>query len=337
MDPWETLTLIESCIPRIPLYHFSITAIALVFPLLIVALKVTPAQTHWLNIVLLAVHSVYLLYNILVEPPPNVFRSLGVPINAPVSVLRAGLGDTGADVALENLLDRFSSFDPRVYYVRFGHNTLLDCEHCTTFTTHALTALPNLILSYIPTLAFQGILTSPATRRERWRTWTIIPLLLLGPYEFYKVSIARVDMPRPGVEQIMWHDVLYLLRHIVFLVLPFVTLYFLPLAPETTPALVHTVTVLQDTLRRLEMFAGVQAASMRSPSLRQRIVDYWETQEEKSNQGRQNKRVQAEAARLQQSYASGPPAGPLRTKAIEVSKVLIERLKSVEEALSKNA
>lgn len=96
-------------------------------------------------------------------------------------------------------------------------------------------------------------------------------------------------MPRPGVEQIMvrtyyqyirssylvfdqWHDVLYLLRHMIFLVLPFVTLYFLPLAPETTPALVHTVTVLQDTLRRLEMFAGVQAASMRSPSLRQRIV-----------------------------------------------------------------
>lgn len=118
MDPWATLALAQSYIPRVPLYHFSIIVTALAIPLLILSFKIAPVQTHWVNIVLLAAHSIYILYNILVEPPPNIFESLGLPINAPVTSLKEGLGGTGGDVALESLLDRFFSFDPRVYYVR---------------------------------------------------------------------------------------------------------------------------------------------------------------------------------------------------------------------------
>lgn len=70
----------------------------------------------------IALHSIYILYNVIVRSQQNLFTVLKIPLTEPTDAIRARLLHI-ADVpdlpeALERLLMRFSSFDTRHRYVR---------------------------------------------------------------------------------------------------------------------------------------------------------------------------------------------------------------------------
>jgi hypothetical protein len=68
-----------------------------------------------LVLVLVVLHTLYILHTLLVSPPPNVFTRLGLPINTPPETIRAALLDTQLP---EHLLKRLHSRDARTLYVR---------------------------------------------------------------------------------------------------------------------------------------------------------------------------------------------------------------------------
>lgn len=70
-------------------------------------------------------HTLYIVYVITLQSPPNLFRSLNIPLNAHPDTIRstilkkAGLPlNATLPKPMENLLTRLSSFDGRSTYVR---------------------------------------------------------------------------------------------------------------------------------------------------------------------------------------------------------------------------
>ena len=70
----------------------------------------------------LALHTLYIFYNIFFNAPQNVFRSLDLPINAPTDLLRAKVLEYSQDDSLaphlEDLISRIASFEGRAMYAR---------------------------------------------------------------------------------------------------------------------------------------------------------------------------------------------------------------------------
>lgn len=77
---------------------------------------------------LLILHTLYTLYTLIIDYPPNIFTALHIPLTTPADRIRAILlahagrtpGQPGAVLppALESLLTRLASFDMRTIYVR---------------------------------------------------------------------------------------------------------------------------------------------------------------------------------------------------------------------------
>ena len=79
----------------------------------------------WLTL-LVTLHTMYVLYVLTVQWPPNLFQRLRLPLTMPsngiraILLERAGLpSDASLPKALEGLLTRLSSFDTRAAYVRY--------------------------------------------------------------------------------------------------------------------------------------------------------------------------------------------------------------------------
>jgi hypothetical protein len=76
---------------------------------------------------LLVPYTFYVLYNLMLARPPNLFTELHLPLNAPQSTIQAALLAqdnssirTGAQPALEKLLARLASSEARTMLVRFA-------------------------------------------------------------------------------------------------------------------------------------------------------------------------------------------------------------------------
>lgn len=73
---------------------------------------------------LLALYTLYTVYNILFARPPNLFTSLQLPLNTPQAAIHAALlrnasrNDNVLPPALEKLLARLASLDARMMLVR---------------------------------------------------------------------------------------------------------------------------------------------------------------------------------------------------------------------------
>lgn len=72
---------------------------------------------------LVVLHSIFIIYNICLRRPPNIFKELGVPLTTPVDALRAQIlahAQTAIfPVELELLLARLSKYDTRVAFLRY--------------------------------------------------------------------------------------------------------------------------------------------------------------------------------------------------------------------------
>lgn len=134
-----------------------------------------PPQTHLLQAltILIILHSVYILYTILFNAPSNIFTALNVPLMTPTSVLRTKLSAYALNDTLpphtEALLTRLQSIDVRGYYVRFGHETIQQCDYCHSFTDFGLFVIPFAGLQYMRTAVTLGLMTIPGSGKRNWR------------------------------------------------------------------------------------------------------------------------------------------------------------------------
>ncbi|KAI0294846.1 hypothetical protein B0F90DRAFT_1754522 [Multifurca ochricompacta] len=239
--------------------------------------------------ILLALYTLYHLFNILFARPPNLFTSLQLPLNAPQSVIRAAFlrndsDNTALPPAFEKLLARLASVDARTMLVRFGQRAVQTCTHCTSETDYALHVLAPTLLSYTLAATMLGLVTIHGTARESRRGLSIMLLIFSALAEAYWAYTVPIMIPSRqkhhqfnGNEIIMWHDVLWSLRQALFLALP-LTIHLLP-APPYTPPLRTTLAAFSRTsdsiVARTHLLRLSSTGIQRAPELRTRAAEFW--------------------------------------------------------------
>ncbi|EIN09010.1 hypothetical protein PUNSTDRAFT_44485 [Punctularia strigosozonata HHB-11173 SS5] len=265
---------------------------------------------------LILIHSLYVLYILLVTPPPNLFSLLHIPLTTPSDKIRALLlaharlpPDAPLPPSLEDLLTRLSSFDVRTIYIRFGQPTVQSCSYCHTFDDYLLHYLPGPLLSYVRTAAVLGLVTLRGSFHERWRRYAVGLLVCAAVTEAYWTATVEVKIPRTGLGVIMWHDYLWTARHLLFLSLPLLV-HLLPLRPPPpSPAslllnpasplsLTSTVQASDAALARLALLKHAHGAIARHPDLRQKSGTWWAEQRQEGEWARADERVRVMADKL---------------------------------------
>ena len=105
------ITFLSTSIASVPLWLYAASR----------GSKDVPKHRRALTVVL-ALHTIFILYNLFFNAPQNVFRSLNIPINAPSDRIRVRLLEASQTVDLsprmDELISRLSSFDARALYAR---------------------------------------------------------------------------------------------------------------------------------------------------------------------------------------------------------------------------
>jgi len=311
------------------------------------------AQTY-ISLILLA-HTLYILYLIIITPPPNLFEFFNLPVNTPTDAVRAMVlqnSDTGEiPTHWEILMKRLGSFELRTLYVRFGHNVLSTCEYCHTYQDYALYALPRPLLSYVREIAVMGVLTLGVSGRAHLRPLGLGALIIAGLAEAYWLTTSVVRIPPPNVDMpvFMLHDKYLLWRNLFFLFLPLCIQYLPGILPPTirlpiitailhppptiTPemrgkALHATAKGLEHLIPTLHLLKYTRASLMRLPSMRERAGRWWAEEQTEGEWIRDSEEVQ-KAAR-----AAGLPFNgtdePLRVSARTAIEGLMAGLKPSE-------
>ena len=212
---------------------FLILAVCILVPALVLFRRQPPADRFSLHNALSAVavlHSLWILYTILVRWPPNIFQRLKLPLTTPSETIRAILlqraglpQDAALPRPLDSLLTRLSSFDMRTLYVRspcarslavrpltessfatrFGQTVIQDCEHCTTFDEYAIYTGPRMALGYIRECAMAGLMTIRGSGHERWRTYAVGVVVGAFILEGYTLTTTPLRIPRNGMNVFM--------------------------------------------------------------------------------------------------------------------------------------
>ncbi|TFK70029.1 hypothetical protein BDN72DRAFT_795923 [Pluteus cervinus] len=259
-------------------------------------------------------HTIWILKSLVLRSPVNIFKELGVEWTAPVDVLKAVVmqkassEDGGGEVPdyLNLLVKRLGSFEMRNLYIRFGHDAIASCEHCSKFEDYALFALAPVLLSYVFEALLIGIITLKNSHRESLRTHALGVLVCAGVLETYYRLTESVVLPQRGSNETvyMWHNNLTFYRHILFLLLPLIITSPLPLLlpprfspfpfiPSPTPtnpnhmvpapslpdpslSIQTTLNALNATMTRLHLLKYTHAALMRVPELRTQAGEWWE-------------------------------------------------------------
>ncbi|KAJ7150932.1 hypothetical protein C8R43DRAFT_1127845 [Mycena crocata] len=278
-----------------------------------------------LNIFIL-LHSLYFLYQIIVLPPLNIFTRLKIPLNTPTDAIRSILiqqSDTGdLPPPVETLLKRLGSFDVKTYYVRFGHSVVSTCDYCLSFDEFGMFALPRAMLSYIFATIIVGIVTMGGSGRERYRTLAVAALVGAFCIEAYYIATVSIEVPKDDKSVFMWHDNLYLLRRLLFLVLPSVV-HILPPSASAQALANPTLTAVrtaEQTAIRLQLLRVTRGAVMRVPELRERAVAWWTAEAQEGAWVREDDGVRELARKLNSGFddgsgSDGEGAGPLRMNA----------------------
>ncbi|KAG8971965.1 hypothetical protein FRC05_010500 [Tulasnella sp. 425] len=252
----------------------------------------------------LIVHEFVVAFEVLFNPPTNLFTALKVPVTAVASQLSAVLmAQSGAEFLpphLTNLLNRLQSFDTRTYYIRFGHEAIVTCTHCRTLYDYLLVHLAKVSLEYIRLTGLIAVMTVAGSGKQRWRRWGLAAVIGAFAAEMWTVATVEVRIPRNGLNAEMLHDKIWYLRHTFLFLLPLI-LHFLPYssASQSPFTLLHPVAIhLERIHARLSLFSLVHSAAQRNPELRNNAGQYWETMEKESTLGRESRDVKTEAERL---------------------------------------
>ncbi|KAJ7698544.1 hypothetical protein B0H17DRAFT_927151 [Mycena rosella] len=189
----------------VSLLVFLTTAAAVIAPWFYFAIHKAPGRgltsTRSLLNIFVLLHSLYLLYQLIVLPPTNIFARLRIPVSTPADAIRAVLlaqSDTGdLPPPLETLLKRLGSFDVKTYYIRrFGHAVVTTCDYCLAFDDFGLFAVPRALLSYICAAAAIGVITIASSGHERYRTLAVAAVAGAFCVEAYYIATATIQIPK---------------------------------------------------------------------------------------------------------------------------------------------
>ncbi|KIK70226.1 hypothetical protein GYMLUDRAFT_34716 [Collybiopsis luxurians FD-317 M1] len=301
----------------------------------------TPAYLRPALSFLVLCHTFYILYEILLDPPTNLFTALNVPLTYPTDSIRSLLlmfsddPASGLPAGIERVLTRLGSASMRILYVRFGHETIASCEYCSSWSDFALYALPGAVWEYSREVMMMGALTLRGTRHAEHRTLGVGALCAAAMFEAYVTLTTEINMPKDdnslsgfwqrverlygGHGVVMWHDVLLLARRILFLVLPIVVHFVLKPSPpllslsalsSPTPAGQPTQVTpesmafrtLQSLTTKIQLLRLTRGAIPRNPTLRAAAQKYWATERQEGEYIRGDGDVQRKARALQLGF-----------------------------------
>ncbi|KIM69488.1 hypothetical protein SCLCIDRAFT_1207920 [Scleroderma citrinum Foug A] len=272
--------------------------------------RASKSVAHRLLSLVVALHTVYILGQLLWFRPPNLFSRLQLPINAPVDRIKtilwmeAGFGHASnpplpKDVEL--LLSRLAIWVNRGLFTRFGQLSLQRCQFCSSLGDYALFTFASISLQYLQTATLLLVLTTGVNGRQRLRTAMLGVLVCAFLAEGYMLtSVSAVPLPKDAQHAFMWHDNLFLIRQVLFLALPLVLQVLPPIyAPGPpsvylAPALAH----LERALPRAHLLRHTQQVIMRHPELRDRAVRWWSRQAAEGEIAMGDETVQRTAEKL---------------------------------------
>ncbi|KAH7924370.1 hypothetical protein BV22DRAFT_1105519 [Leucogyrophana mollusca] len=305
------------------------------------------SETFFSALVLL--HTVFILWSLTLQRPPNLFTRLGIPVTTPTEHIRslllreagvAGGSQAALTVAtplpndLEFLLNKLSIADSRLLYTRFGQRALQTCQYCSSTFDYTLFVFSRALLAYVRTAFVVLLLTAGANNRERWRTFAVGALACAALAEGYILATtsAGVSIPKNGKGAFMWHDTLFLARNAVFLLIPLLIHLQPALARPGPPSagLLPVLAHLERSLPRAHLIKYARGAIMRRAELRAPAVRWWAREAREGEAGRADEDVQRTAERVGLGFddATGAGAsaeGKLRTSA----RMAVEALKGV--------
>ncbi|KAI6037615.1 hypothetical protein EDC04DRAFT_2571064 [Pisolithus marmoratus] len=247
---------------------------------------------HRLLLLAVSLHSIHILCQILLHRPPNLFRRLNVPLNVPVDQLRllllmeAGFdwqhqGAVTLPKDVELLLSRLAVPGSRGLFTRFGQHSMQSCQFCFSEGDYALFSLSLVLLQYLQTATLSLLLTTAVNGRHHFRRTALGILICAFVAEGYALTYASdVPLSKDTQYAFMWHDNLFLMRHVLLLALPLLVQMLPPVyasdPPSTyfAPALAH----LERALSRAHLLRYTQEAVMRHPELRDLAVHWWSQQ-----------------------------------------------------------
>ncbi|KAJ6532774.1 hypothetical protein DFH09DRAFT_993732 [Mycena vulgaris] len=312
----------------VSLVLFLTTAVGVIVPWFYFGIHKAPERpltsTRSLLNIFVLLHSLYFLYQIIVLPPVNIFTRLKIPLNTPPDAIRSVLiqqSDTGdLPTPLETLLKHLGSFDMKTYYVRFGHSVVSTCDYCLSFNDFGMFALPRVLISYICATAAIGLVTISSSGHERYRTLAVATVAGAFCVEAYYISTVTIKIPKDDEPVFMWHDTLYLLRRLLFLVL-LPVVHMLPPSASAAALVNPTLTAMraaEQTTVRLQLLRLTRGAVMRVPDLRARAVAWWTDEAREGAWVREDDAVRELARKLGTGFdegSDGEAPGPLRTSA----------------------
>nr|GAT49489.1 predicted protein [Mycena chlorophos] len=298
---------IQGMAAGVSLAAFLATAIGVIVPWFYLSIHRAPGRpltsTRSLLNILLLLHTLYVLYQIIVLPPDNIFKRLHLPLSTPVDAVRSFLrqkSDTGRlPASLDTLLRHLQSYDVKTFYVRFGHRVVATCDYCHSFNDFAMFALPDAMLSYIWAATVVGLVTINNTGHERYRTLAVGAIAGSFAVEAYYIATSPIEIPQDDEGVFWWHDSLLLLRQTMFLIVP-IFVHLLPASP-TAPLLNPTVNatrLAEQALLRMQLLRLTRGAIMRVPLLRTRAAEWWEGDARDGQWVREDKAVQDLARQL---------------------------------------
>ncbi|KAG6331828.1 hypothetical protein ID866_7258 [Astraeus odoratus] len=296
----------------------------------------------------IAAHAIYILCQILLYRPPNLFSRLKIPLNAPVSEIRTRLALEAAlrfknhgtiqlpplPKSMELLLSRLALHDGRGLFVRFGQTAIQTCQFCSSPGDYMLFNMPQMLLQYLQTAIVLLLLTTAMNGRERLRSLVLGLLACSALAEGYLiVSVSAVPLPRDAPAAFMWHDNLFLMRHVLFLVLPLLTQWLPPvyapalLSTYLAPALAH----LERAIPRAHLVRYTQQTVMREPELRDRVLRWWSRQAAEGEAALHDENVQRTADKLGLGFAKadGPDGGGEEGKLRLQARRVVETLRGL--------
>ncbi|KAG8959400.1 hypothetical protein FRC03_008025 [Tulasnella sp. 419] len=266
-------------------------------------------------LVCLSLHTLFIISDIVFNPPTNIFTALKVPVTLSVSLLREKImrasDSTDLPPHLEFLLKRLQSFDARSYYIRFGHQAVTTCTHCTSHYDYLVYYIPKVSTQYLRMAFLMAVMTIKGSGKRKWRRWAIASVVGCWMAEMWTIATMDIIIPRNGLNCEMWHDRIWYMRHVFFLIAPLVLHFlpytYLPLSPFRP--LYPTLGSVETLIMKLRLLDDVRISTQRSETLRERTGHYWSTQAKEAEFARNDPAVKLEAERLGLGYAELPPEG----------------------------
>ncbi|KAJ3811690.1 hypothetical protein F5876DRAFT_39076 [Lentinula aff. lateritia] len=308
----------------------------------------TPTYLRPTLTLLILCHTLFILYELLLDPPTNLFTGLDVPLSYPADSIRSLLLMFSDDPAgglpskIERVLTRLESAAMRLLYVRFGHDAVATCEFCISWDDFSLYVLPSALWDYLREVCIVGALTLRGTRHAQHRSFSVGVLVAAAMFEAYLTLTAKISIPEDfegpnsnwrnierlygGYGVVMWHDVLLLARRIIFLVLPIAVHFVLKPSPLPLSSTVLSNTVpqggtapvppealafhtLQSLTTKLQLLRLTRGAIPRNPTLRAAAESYWAAERQEGECIRADEDVQDMARRLGLGFDKSSKSG----------------------------